>query len=135
MAEIDRVVEQVRAAGLPVSYRVSPNARALPEGIQLTLFRIVQEALTNTLKHAGPSATAEVEVVATEVAVTVSVADTGPQLSAHPTANGGSGLRGMRERASVYSGVVEAGARTEGGWSGRCLPAVAGARQPNASRA
>ena len=46
----------------------------------------------------------------------MSVADTGPQLPAHPTANGGSGLRGMRERASVYSGVVEAGARPEGGW-------------------
>jgi signal transduction histidine kinase len=116
VAEIDRLVEQVRAAGLPVSYRVSPDARALPDGIQLTLFRIVQEALTNTLKHAGPSATAEVEVVATEVDVTVSVADTGPNLSAHPTANGGSGLRGMRERASVYSGVVEAGALPEGGW-------------------
>ncbi|MGH2883027.1 MAG: sensor histidine kinase, partial [Solirubrobacteraceae bacterium] len=116
VAEIDRLVEQVRAAGLPVSYRVSPEARALPDGIQLTLFRIVQEALTNTLKHAGPSATAEVEVVATGTDVTVSVADTGSQLSAPSSTNGGSGLRGMRERASVYSGVVEAGPRPEGGW-------------------
>jgi len=114
--EIDRLVEQVRAAGLPVSYRVSPDARDLPEGLQLTLFRIVQEALTNTLKHAGPSATAEVEVLAAGADVTVSVADTGPRLSAHPSVNGGSGLRGMRERASVYSGVVEAGPRPEGGW-------------------
>jgi len=116
VAEIDRLVEQVRAAGLPVTYRVSPEARALPEGIQLTLFRIVQEALTNTLKHAGPSATADVELVATAGEVTVSVADTGPKVSAPPNGNGGSGLRGMRERASVYSGVVEVGPRPEGGW-------------------
>jgi signal transduction histidine kinase len=114
--EIDRLVEQVRAAGLPVSYRVSSEAQALPEGIQLALFRIVQEALTNTIKHAGPSATAEVELAATEADVIVSIADTGPRLSAHPAANGGSGLRGMRERASVYSGIVEAGPRPEGGW-------------------
>jgi len=114
--DIDRLVEQVRAAGLPVTYRVSPGARALPAGIQVTLFRIVQEALTNTLKHAGPSATAEVEVIATGADVSVSVSDTGPVAPAHATRNGGSGLRGMRERASVYSGVVEAGPRPEGGW-------------------
>jgi signal transduction histidine kinase len=113
--EIDRLVEQVRAAGLPVSYRVSPDARALPEGIQLTLFRIVQEALTNTLKHAGPSATAEVELVASERDVRLSVSNTGATTAA-ANGNGGSGLRGMRERAAVYSGSVEAGPRPEGGW-------------------
>ena len=129
--EIDRLVEQVRAAGLPVSYRVSPDARELPEGIQLTLFRIVQEALTNTLKHAGPSATAELEVLATGADVTVSVADTGPRLSAPPAVNGGSGLRGMRERASVYSGVVEAGPRPEGGWRvAASLPLLDAEREP-----
>jgi DNA-binding NarL/FixJ family response regulator len=120
-----------------VSYRVSPEARALPEGIQLTLFRIVQEALTNTLKHAGPSATADVEVVATGADVTASVANTGPQLSPHPAENGGSGLRGMRERASLYSGVVEAGPRPEGGWrvdARRRPPAVAGARRRTRAR-
>jgi signal transduction histidine kinase len=115
VARIDGLVEQVRAAGLPVSYRVSPTARALPDGIQLALYRIVQEALTNTLKHAGPSATAEVELVATQQHVRVHVADTG--LRAEPTAtNGGSGLRGMRERAAVYSGIVQAGPRPDGGW-------------------
>jgi signal transduction histidine kinase len=113
--EIDALVEQVRAAGLPVSYRVSPGARALPEGIQLTAYRIVQEALTNTLKHAGLSATAEVELVASETDVRISVADTGAA-GTGPNGNGGSGLRGMRERAAVYDGVVEAGPRPQGGW-------------------
>jgi signal transduction histidine kinase len=113
--EIDALVEQVRAAGLPVTYRVSPTARELPEGIQLTAYRIVQEALTNTLKHAGLSATAEVELIAGESDVRVSVSDTGTTTSA-PNGNGGSGLRGMRERAAVYSGVIEAGPRPQGGW-------------------
>ena len=119
VAEIDALVEQVRSAGLPVSYRVSPDARALPEGMQLTLFRIVQEALTNTLKHAGPSATAEVELVASGTDVRIWVADTGsmPPSPANGNGHGGSGLRGMSERAAVYSGVVEAGPRPEGGWT------------------
>jgi signal transduction histidine kinase len=120
--EIDALIEQVRAAGLPVSYRVSPDARALPEGIQLTAYRIVQEALTNTLKHAGLSATAEVELTTTETDVQLSVIDTGnppaapSRASAPANGNGGSGLRGMRERAAVYDGVVHAGPGPHGGW-------------------
>jgi signal transduction histidine kinase len=118
--EIDSLVEQVRAAGLPVSYRVSTGARALPEGVQLTLYRIVQEALTNTLKHAGLSATAEVELTATDRDVRVSVTDTGtpptPTTGVPANGNGGSGLRGMRERAAVYGGAVQAGPRPQGGW-------------------
>jgi signal transduction histidine kinase len=117
VSEIDALVGQVRAAGLPVSYRVSPEARGLPQGIQLTLFRIVQEALTNTLKHAGASATAEVELIATDRDVRVAVSDTGTiASSANGNGHGGSGLRGMRERAAVYSGAIEAGPRPEGGW-------------------
>ncbi len=111
--EIDALVDQVRAAGLPVSYQVSPAARTLAPGIQLTLFRIVQEGLTNTLKHAGPSAAAEVSVLTSNGSVQVSVSDNG---TAAVLSNGGAGLRGMRERAAVYSGVIEAGPRPEGGW-------------------
>jgi signal transduction histidine kinase len=119
--QIDTLVEQVRAAGLPVSYRVSAGATAVPEGIQLTVYRIVQEALTNTLKHAGLSATAEVELTATENDVLVSVIDTGTPPTHTPApasanGNGGSGLRGMRERAALYGGAVEAGPRPQGGW-------------------
>ena len=120
--QIDALVEQVRAAGLPVSYRVSAGSRALPPGIQLTMFRIVQEALTNTLKHAGLSATAEVELVATDSDVRLTVSDTGTTAGA-ANGNGGSGLRGMRERAAVYGGSVEAGPGPRGGW-------LVGARLP-----
>jgi len=120
--QIDALVEQVRAAGLPVSYRVSAGSRALPPGIQLTMFRIVQEALTNTLKHAGLSATAEVELVATDSDVRLTVSDTGTTAGG-ANGNGGSGLRGMRERAAVYGGSVEAGPGPRGGW-------LVGARLP-----
>ena len=113
MAEIDALVDQVRAAGLPVTYRVSPDARALPAGIQLTVFRIVQEALTNSLKHAGPTASADVSVITSGGNVEVLVSDDGNVSTA---SHGGSGLRGMRERAAVYSGVIEAGPRPDGGW-------------------
>jgi len=118
VAEIDALVEQVRAAGLPVSYRVSPETRDLSPGVQLTVFRIIQEALTNTLKHAGLTATAEVELIATENDVRISVLDTGtpPASTTAPNGDGGSGLRGMRERAAVYGGVVDAGPRPQGGW-------------------
>jgi signal transduction histidine kinase len=115
VSQIDALVEQVRAAGLPVSYRVSPGSRVLPPGIQLTMFRIVQEALTNTLKHAGLSATAEVELIASDTNVRLTVSDTGTAAAA-VNGNGGSGLRGMRERAAVYGGVVEAGPGPRGGW-------------------
>jgi len=113
--QIDALVEQVRAAGIPVSYRVSPASRALPPGIQLTMFRIVQEALTNTLKHAGLTATAEVELIASDTEVRLTVSDTGTAAAA-VNGNGGSGLRGMRERAAVYGGVVQAGPGPRGGW-------------------
>jgi signal transduction histidine kinase len=113
--EIDALVEQVRAAGLPISYRVSPGDCALPPGIQLTVFRIVQEALTNTLKHGGLTATAEVELVATKSDVRLSITDSGTATTG-ANGNGGSGLRGMRERAAVYGGAVEAGPRPQGGW-------------------
>ena len=115
VAQVDALVEQVRAAGLPVSYRVSAGSRALPAGIQLTVFRILQEALTNTLKHAGLSATAEVELAAGDSDVRLTVSDTGTPTAAG-NGNGGSGLRGMRERAAVYGGAVEAGPGPWGGW-------------------
>jgi signal transduction histidine kinase len=113
--QIDQLVEQVRAAGLPVTLEVAGDGCALPAGAQLTVFRLVQEALTNSLKHAGASAAARVRLQYASDGIDVEVTDSGSRrpLAAAP---GGRGLEGMRERAAVYAGTVEAGPRAGGGW-------------------
>jgi signal transduction histidine kinase len=113
--QIDQLVEQVRAAGLPVTLEVAGDGRTLPPGAQLTVFRLVQEALTNCLKHAGASAVAAVKLRYSADAVDVEVTDNGVSWprAADPD---GRGLDGMRERAAVYAGTVEAGPRLGGGW-------------------
>jgi signal transduction histidine kinase len=113
--QIDQLVEQVRAAGLPVTLEVAGDGRTLPAGAQLTVFRLVQEALTNCLKHAGASAVAGVRLRYAADAVDVEVTDNGPSRT-HAAEPGGRGLDGMRERAAVYAGTVEAGPRLGGGW-------------------
>ncbi len=113
--EIDQLVEQVRAAGLPVTLEVKGDGRTLSPGAQLTVFRLVQEALTNCLKHAGASAVAAVRLRYAADAVDVEVTDNGPT-RARTVDPGGRGLEGMRERAAVYAGTVEAGPRLGGGW-------------------
>jgi signal transduction histidine kinase len=113
--QIDQLVDQVRAAGLPVTLEVAGDGRALPAGAQLTVFRLVQEALTNCLKHAGASAVARVRLRYAADAVDVEVTDNGPG-RAQPADSSGRGLDGMRERAAVYAGTVEAGPRASGGW-------------------
>jgi signal transduction histidine kinase len=113
--EIDQLVEQVRAAGLPVTLEVAGDGRALPPGAQLTVFRLVQEALTNCLKHAGASAVAAVKLRYAADAVDVEVTDNGASRARNVDPDG-RGLDGMRERAAVYAGTVEAGPRLGGGW-------------------
>jgi signal transduction histidine kinase len=112
--EPDALIEQVRAAGLPVDYTVAGRAAGAPAGLQLAAYRIVQEALTNTLKHAGPGAQAHVALEWGADRLTVDVRDTGAETTGL-VAEGG-GLRGMRERAAVYDGAVQAGPRPGGGW-------------------
>ncbi|MEU7568349.1 histidine kinase [Streptomyces fradiae] len=121
LADLDELLEGVRAAGLPVCHTVRGEAPPLPPGRQLTVFRVVQEALTNTLKHAGPGATATVEVsYEGGGGVAVTVTDTGG--GARPPVPGprteGRGLTGMRERAALYEGALEAGPLPPpaGGW-------------------
>jgi signal transduction histidine kinase len=113
--QIDQLVEQVRAAGLPVTLEVAGDGRTLPPGAQLTVFRLVQEALTNCLKHAGASAVAGVKLRYAADAVDVEVTDNGASRP-RTAVPGGRGLDGMRERAAVYAGTVEAGPRLGGGW-------------------
>ncbi|WP_189533242.1 sensor histidine kinase [Streptomyces roseolilacinus] len=125
LADLDQLLDGVRAAGLPVRFTVRGEASPLPPGRQLTVYRVVQEALTNTLKHAGPGATATVEV-SYDDGVAVRVTDTGSggagpggaAAGGGPGRVRGRGLTGMRERAALYDGVLEAGPlpAPAGGW-------------------
>jgi signal transduction histidine kinase len=114
IVEIDALVEQVRAAGVPVRYAMAGRPGDLPQGLQLAAYRIVQEALTNTLKHAGPDAHAAVTLSCAADSLEVEVRNSGRP--AEGPAEEGVGLRGMRERAAVYDGVVDAGPLPAGGW-------------------
>jgi signal transduction histidine kinase len=113
--QLGELVEQVRAAGLPVTFAARGRPGDLPAGLELAVYRIVQEALTNTLKHAGPGATAAVSVTWRDRSVELEVTDTGTAPAA-AIRTGGAGLRGMGERAAVYGGQLEAGPRVGGGW-------------------
>ena len=116
LAHVDTLVAQVRGAGLPVDVRVEGERRELPPGVDVTAYRIVQEALTNALKHAGP-ARARVLMRYDPDALTVVVADTGAGV-ANGSA-GGHGLAGMRERVAVFGGELESGPGTDGGFEVR----------------
>jgi len=112
LSGIEHLLEQVRKAGLPVDLHVEGEPVALPPGIDLAAFRIVQEALTDTLRHAA-SATAHVRVRYDSSELELSVTNDGK-----PYANGdegGYGLVGMRERVALYGGKIEAGA-VDGGF-------------------
>ncbi|QGV79807.1 sensor histidine kinase [Streptomyces ficellus] len=114
LTDVDRLVEGVRAAGLPVRLTVLGAPDGLPAGRQLAAYRVIQEALTNTLKHAGPAATATVDIGYGD-GVTVTVTDTG---HGGPPRAQGRGLTGMRERTALYDGTLDAGPLPQppGGW-------------------
>jgi signal transduction histidine kinase len=113
LEHLDRLVEQAREAGLPVELRVEGDAFQLPAGVDLTAYRLVQEGLTNALKHAGATR-AEVVVNYSDGALEVVVSDDGRGVGSDD--GGGHGLVGMRERVSVYGGELDAGPRPEGGY-------------------
>jgi signal transduction histidine kinase len=114
VARIDDLVARVLATGLPIDLTVEGEAFELPPGIDVSAYRIVQEALTNALKHAGP-ARAHVVLRYAPDALEVEILDDGAG-----TGNGGGsghGLAGIRERVAVYGGELESGARPEGGYA------------------
>jgi signal transduction histidine kinase len=113
---LDALAAQVREAGLPVDLSVEGESTELPPGVDLSAYRIVQEALTNALKHARP-ATARVVVCYRENDLELEIADTGAGASASD--GEGHGLAGMRERVSLYGGKIEAGPRDGGGFAVR----------------
>ncbi|WP_030926789.1 sensor histidine kinase [Streptomyces sp. NRRL S-646] len=116
MADIDALCAKVRAAGLEVVYRTSGDVDALDSGVQLTAYRIVQEALTNTLKHADADTRVHLAIIEADTRLTIRVQDTGPATPPGPHEEG-HGLVGMRERAALYGGTVSAGPAGGGGWS------------------
>jgi signal transduction histidine kinase len=119
MGQLETLCAQVREAGLPVELSVEGEARPLPSSLDLTAYRIVQEALTNTLKHAG-TARATVTVRYEDGALGIEVFDDGRGVTpAAASASGGRGLLGMRERVATFRGELEAGPRAEGGFGVR----------------
>jgi len=115
LGQLDELLEQTRAAGLPVSCAVDGVPQPLPGGAALAAYRIVQESLTNTRKHAGPGASARVRLCYTGDVLELAVTDDG--LGAAATCDGaGHGLTGMAERAAMYGGSVRAGPRPGGGF-------------------
>ncbi|MFM9588107.1 sensor histidine kinase [Streptomyces scabiei] len=123
IADLDGLLERVRAAGPAATLRAVGDLADLPTALQLAVYRIVQEALTNTLKHAAPDTTVSVSVTAGTGTVHVVVEDTGPPRAGRETAldGGGQGLLGMRERAALYQGAVSAGPNDRGGWTVRAV--------------
>ena len=114
LGDLDQLVSNVRSAGLHVDLRVEGERSPLSPGVDLSAYRIVQEALTNVLKHAG-TASVEVTVRYGNDAVQVEVCDDGRPRE--PTAGGGNGLIGMRERVAMLGGEFRAGARRDGGFA------------------
>jgi signal transduction histidine kinase len=120
LAQLDALVSGAERAGLPVTLTRSGSPRELPAPVDLTAYRIVQESLTNVIRHAGP-ATAAVTVRYDDAGVEVEVTDTGagPAAPLGPggaPGTGGYGLTGMRERVTAVGGVIEAGAGRAGGF-------------------
>jgi signal transduction histidine kinase len=110
--QLDALVERTRAAGLPVRLSVEGKPRALPAGLDLTAYRIVQEALTNALKYSGMAST-EVVVRYRDGELLLQVRDRGAE---SPGGKPGRGLIGMKERARLYGGDLEAGPGIDGGY-------------------
>ncbi|MEV6104179.1 sensor histidine kinase [Streptomyces sp. NPDC051940] len=120
LAQLPRLIGQVRQAGTPVQFHLDGSPRPLPAGVDVSSYRIVQEALTNTMKHAGPGACVQVVVSYTSDELSLEVSDNGTGGPAADKADTvGNGLRGMRERAALLGGEVAAGPEPGGGYAVR----------------
>lgn len=127
LARLAEIIQQVRLAGLSVEIDTGGVVRALPTEVDQVALRVVQESLTNVLRHAGP-ATAHVQVNYEPERLTVSVGDDG-QAASDGTASGGRGLAGLRQRTVELGGALAAGPEPDGGWRVcAMLPAPAGDR-------
>ncbi|MFC1404494.1 MULTISPECIES: sensor histidine kinase [Streptacidiphilus] len=119
--QLPELLEQVRNAGLPVAFAVEGEPRELPRGVELTAYRIVQEALTNARKHGGPTASASVRIRFDDRGLDMLIEDNGRGATAELARDGGEdgfghGLIGMRERVGMVGGTLDAGPRPGGGF-------------------
>jgi len=115
LEHVDKLVEQAREAGLPVELKIEGDPLPLSAGVDLTAYRLVQEGLTNALKHARAER-AQVLVRYDDANIEVTVSDDGVGAGGGDGDGGGHGLVGVRERVAVYGGDLEAGPRPEGGF-------------------
>jgi signal transduction histidine kinase len=124
LSDLDALIAEVTAAGLPVSVSTEGTPRPLPKEVERAAYRIVQEALTNVRRHAGPSATVRIFIAYLTSALEVAISDDGKGKDAESPSAQGTGIAGMRERANALGGTVEAGPRDAGGFEVRAvLPA------------
>jgi signal transduction histidine kinase len=114
LAQVDDLVARIGAAGLATSLRVEGRPVTLPDGLDLSAYRVVQEALTNSLRHAG-HARAEVTLRYLPTALEIDVVDDGQQ-PVRETSPSGHGLTGMRERVALFGGTMRSGPRPAGGY-------------------
>ncbi len=115
LADLDPLVADFAGAGLPVSVHVNGEARRLPGGVDLSAYRIIQESLTNALKHGGPGVSADVTLEYTADCLDITVVDDGRGITG--PVGGGHGIIGMGERAALLSGELRTGARDGGGFA------------------
>ncbi len=116
LAEVEQLVEKVRAAGVPVDLEVEGDVRRLADGTELSAYRIIQESLTNSVRHGGPDVTAKVAISYSEDQLNLLIVDDGRGASAESGDEVGHGIVGMRERITVLGGEFSAGPRTGGGY-------------------
>ncbi|WP_051808490.1 sensor histidine kinase [Actinoplanes subtropicus] len=125
---LEQLVERARSAGLPIAVEVQGERTGVPPAVELTLYRLVQESLTNVLRHAGQGATGRLTVRYAPTSVEMEMADDGSgAIAPTPDRPDGHGLIGMRERVAVHGGEFEAGPVLGGGWRVRAtIPLGAG---------
>ncbi|MFJ8028687.1 sensor histidine kinase [Streptomyces sp. NPDC096311] len=124
LADLDTLVDRVRAAGPTATLDTRGNLSGLPPGLQLSVYRIIQEALTNAVKYAAADTSIRVSLTAAPDAVNITVEDTGPPRTprtGRARTGSGRGLVGMRERAALYQGNVTTGPNDHGGWTVHAL--------------
>ena len=131
LGRLDRLIGEARTAGLRVNLRITGTPAALPSGLDLAAYRIVQESLTNARKHGGPLLSlVTVTVRYMDDAVELRIVDDGrePAVTGRGPTSSGHGLVGMRERATAYGGTLDAGPRASGGFEVRAVLPIGGTR-------